>query len=110
MAKTKPPMPSQSSTATAGGTALQFPCHFPIKVFGKAVGEGGEDAAESFETLVVTVVRRHVPDLAEGAVVRRASREGRFLSLTVTVNATSREQLDAIYRALTALDDVLMAL
>ncbi len=87
-------------------SALEFPCRFPIKV----MGEAGEDQGESFEALVVTVVRRHAPDLGEGAVARRASREGRYLSLTVTVNATSREQLDAIYRALTALDEVLMAL
>jgi len=96
----------ESSSPSESDSALEFPCHFPIKVMGAA----GEDEGESFEALVITEVRRHAPDLGEGAVQRRASRQGRYLSLTVTVNATSREQLDDIYRALTALDEVLMAL
>jgi len=106
----RPTSKSQATAESAPESALEFPCRFPIKIVGKAMGEAGEDQGESFEALVVTVVRRHAPDLGEGAVARRASREGRYLSLTVTVNATSREQLDAIYHALTALDEVLMAL
>jgi len=91
---------------SAPDSALEFPCRFPIKV----MGEAGEDRGESFQALVITAVQRHAPDVGEDAVVRRASREGRYLSLTITVNASSREQLDAIYRTLTALDEVLMAL
>lgn len=83
-------------------TLLEFPCQFPIKAMGRAEGD--------FEALIVTLVRRHVPDLAEGAVKIRDSQNGRFLSVTVTVTATSREQLDNIYRELTACEQVLMAL
>jgi putative lipoic acid-binding regulatory protein len=83
-------------------TLLEFPCQFPIK----AMGLNGDD----FEVQVVTLVRKHCPDLGEGAVVCRGSREGKYLSITVTVCATSRKQLDDIYYELTACEQVLMAL
>lgn len=83
-------------------TPLKFPCTFPVK----AMGEAGED----FDGLVVSLVRRHNPDLAEGAVRTRLSRNGNYMSVTVTVEARSREQLDAIYTDLTAHERVLMAL
>lgn len=83
-------------------TLLEFPCDFPIKVMGRADDE--------FEALVVTLVRKHAPDLGEGAVKRRDSKGGKYLSLTITVRATSKEQLDNIYRELTACDKVMMAL
>ena len=81
---------------------LEFPCRFPIKVMGLA--------DRNFDLLVVELVRRHVPDLSEGAVKSRLSREGKYVSITVTINAQSREQLDNIYLELTGNDRVLMAL
>lgn len=83
-------------------TALEFPCNFPIKAMGLADGQ--------FEALVVELVRKHAPDLGEGAVRSVDSKGGKYLSVTVTVRATSREQLDNIYRELTACEQVLMAL
>lgn len=81
---------------------LVFPCDFPIKVMGKSSAE--------FEAMVVTVVRRHVPDLGEGAIRRRESQAGKYVSITATVRATSQSQLDAIYQELTACETVLMVL
>jgi hypothetical protein len=81
---------------------LTFPCRFPIKVMGPA--------DEGFDARVVAIVRRYVPPLGEGAVSQRLSRGGRYVAVTVTVEAESREQLDSIYRALTADERVLMAL
>lgn len=81
---------------------LKFPCTFPIKVMGKT--------SDDFTAMVVTIVRRHAPDFGEGAVKERLSGEGRYVSVTVTVNATSRAQLDNIYQELTACEQVLMAL
>lgn len=81
---------------------LVFPCQFPIKVMGLA--------REDFDVLVVTLVRRHFPDLPEGAVRTRLSREGKYMSVTVTVEASSRTQLDDTYRELTGHERVLMAL
>jgi len=83
-------------------TLLEFPCDFPIKAMG--------EATDDFDALVVSIVRRHVEDLPESAVSRRASSGGRYLAVTVTVRATSREQLDAIYRDLSGHERVVMAL
>lgn len=83
-------------------SALQFPCRFPIKAMGKA--------AEDFDSLVVGLVRRHSPDIHEGAVHTRLSRRGNYMSVTVTIEAHSRAQLDAIYMDLTSDDRVLVAL
>jgi len=83
-------------------SALTFPCSFPIKVMGVA--------ADDFDALVVTLIRRHAPDLMEGAVRTRLSRQGKYMSVTVTLQAQSRLQLDDIYRELTGDKRVLMAL
>jgi len=81
---------------------LDFPCNFPIKAMGKAEPD--------FDLLVVEIIRRHYPDLGEGAVRTRLSRGGKFISVTVTICAESRSQLDNIYLELTSNDRVLIAL
>ena len=81
---------------------LQFPCSFPIKAMGKAETD--------FDAVVVEIVRRHAPDLMESAVVTRPSKGGKWVSVTVTIQATSQKQLDAIYQALSDHDQVVMAL
>ena len=81
---------------------LKFPCEFPIKAMGKS------DC--SLDTIVVEIVRKHAPDLGEGAIKTRASTNGNYVSVTVTVNATSRRQLDAIYQDLVDCEAVIMAL
>jgi putative lipoic acid-binding regulatory protein len=81
---------------------LKFPCEFPIKAMGKADGD--------FDITVVEIVRRHAPDLSEGAIKTRTSGKGNYLSVTVVVNATSRAQLDAIYQDLVDCEAVMMAL
>lgn len=83
-------------------TVMEFPCDFPIKAMGLSDGQ--------FEALVVALVRKHAPDLAEDAVRTVDSKGGKYLSVTITVRANSREQLDNIYRELTACEQVLMAL
>lgn len=83
-------------------TLLDFPCDFPIKVMGRA--EPG------FDSLVVELVRKHAPDLREGAVTCRSSRGGKWVSVTVLLRAESKSQIDAIYLDLTAHEKVVMAL
>ncbi len=83
-------------------TLLKFPCSFPIKAMGKAEPD--------FDALVVEIVRRHAPDLHENAVRSRFSKSGRWLSVTITIKASSKAQLDAIYRDLTDHEKIVMAL
>jgi hypothetical protein len=81
---------------------LEFPCQFAIKAMGKS--------SDDFDAIVVDIVRRHVSDIREGAVTSRPSRAGTYISVTVMIEATSREQLDAIYQGLSDHPDVLVAL
>ena len=73
---------------------LTFPCVFPIKVMGRT--------QDGFAQSIVLVVQKHVPDFDAATLEMRASRAGKYLSLTVNVNATSREQIDGLYRDLSA--------
>ena len=84
----------------ADDSLFGFPCEFPIKVIGRA------DCA--LDALVFSLVRPHVPDLGEGAIRGRLSRHGRYQSITLTITARSRAQLDDVYRSLTGCDQVLM--
>lgn len=83
-------------------SALTFPTAFPIKIMGRRT--------DGFAQSIVEVVLRHAPDFDPAALEMRTSREGKYLSLTVTINATSREQLDALYRELTSHPMVVMVL
>jgi putative lipoic acid-binding regulatory protein len=71
---------------------LAFPCEFPIKVMGKTQA--------GYAQAVTEVVKRHAPDFDPATLEMRSSREGNYLSLTCTVRAVSREQLDELYREL----------
>ena len=83
-------------------SALQFPCQFPIKAMGMSSTE--------LDIHVVEIIRRHVDDIHEGAIKTRPSKGGKYTSITVTITATSRQQLDAIYQDLTDSPLILMAL
>jgi putative lipoic acid-binding regulatory protein len=71
---------------------IEYPCDFPIKVFGQA--------QQGFAQAVMEVVLRHDPGFRPGTMQMKSSRRARHLSLTCTVRATSREQLDALYQEL----------
>jgi len=81
---------------------LAFPTPFPIKILGRK--EGG------FTQGVLAIVRSHAPDFEPASVEMRPSRKDKYLSLTVTINATSREQLDALYRELCSHPGVVIVL
>lgn len=82
--------------------SLKFPTEFPIKVMGRQDGD--------LKALTREIVERHTGALGDERVKTRTSGDGNFLALTYTITAQSREQLDAIYRELTACKAVLMAL
>ncbi len=73
-------------------TLLEFPCTFPLKVMGLSSG--------ALAQTVLEIVRRHAPDFDGATMEMRASSGGKYVSLTCTINATSKPQLDALYREL----------
>ena len=81
---------------------LEFPCVFPVKAIGKD--------KDDFQQVVVEIIRRHVPELDEDAVTTRASAGGKYIAVTATFVAQSREQLDAMYRELSRHEQVLYVL
>lgn len=86
----------------ASDSLLEFPCDFALKVMGLA--------EQDFDALVIGIVLRHVGELSEGAVASRPSRAGKYVSLTITLRAESRPQLDALFTELSAHERVLMVL
>ncbi len=81
---------------------IEYPVEFPVKVMGRT--------QPGFAQQMLAVVKKHAPDFDESTVGMRPSREGKYLSLTFTINATSREQLDALYQDLSDHPMVQMAL
>ena len=81
---------------------FEFPCQFPIKAMGKNIPD--------LDAIVVTLIRRHVNNLSEGAVKTRLSKAGNFIAITVEIEAHSKAQLDAIYTDLNACPHITMTL
>lgn len=83
-------------------TLLKFPTPFPIK----AMGRREDDFAQN----VLSIIIKFAPDFDATTLEMRPSKNGNFLSVTATINATSKAQIDDIYRALTAHPAVLFAI
>jgi hypothetical protein len=81
---------------------IEFPCDFPVKMMGRDTQE--------FRLIVRALIENHVGPVAEEMIQVNLSGKGNFVSVTITVTATSQQQLDAIYRDVSDHDDVLMAL
>ena len=73
-------------------TLLEFPCAFPLKIMGLS--------SDALAQTVLAIVQRHAPDFDGTTMEMRASTGGKYVSLTCTINATSKPQLDALYREL----------
>ena len=81
---------------------LVYPTEFPLKVMGKTQA--------GFAQTMLAIVKRHAPDFDESTVELRPSSKQKYLSVTVTIRATSRQQLDALYGELSEHPMVSMAL
>jgi putative lipoic acid-binding regulatory protein len=81
---------------------LEFPTEFPLKIMGRA--------KEGFAQTVHDIVIRHAPDYDGSTMELRPSSAGNYISVTCVINATSKEQLDALYRELTSHPDIAMVL
>ena len=89
-------------TNESESTLLEFPCRFSVKVMGRK--------SDEFETLVREIVTRHAQLSTNEPIRSTPSKAGNFVSVTATVEAKSKAQLDAIYQELTDCEQVLMAL
>ena len=77
---------------TSSDSLIEYPCDFPIKVMGKSHPE--------FRDAVIHVCQQFDPEFNTTLVEERPSKGGNYLGLTVIIRATSREQLDELYRTL----------
>ena len=71
---------------TTEGKKLSFPCEFTFKIIGLSTLE--------FEATVLAIMRQHFPKLGEAAAKLRSSQNGKYLALSITVNALNQEQLN----------------
>ena len=92
--------PKPDTTAQLG--EIVYPVDFPIKIMGRR--EPG------FARAVVDIVRKHAPGFDEATVEMRPSKKNTYLSVTCTIVATSREQLDGLYQELNDNPAVVMVL
>jgi putative lipoic acid-binding regulatory protein len=79
-------------TALIQESLIEYPCAFPIKVMGLQV--------EGFVHEVTSIAKQFDPTFDASSIQLRASKGGKYLGVTITVNATSRVQLDALYQTL----------
>jgi hypothetical protein len=100
---TRPPGTGDSvRPSVVEDTLFNFPTDFPIKIMGHAT--------DDFRSLVLGIVTRHFGPLEAHRIEERPSANGKYLSLTCTVYAHSKAELDALYRELTSCSQVLVAL
>lgn len=83
-------------------TLLTFPCEFPIKIMGKS--------SLNFQAIVLNIIRKHAPSISEAAISTRYSKDFKYISITATINATSKQQLDALYSELSAHEEIMVVL
>ena len=81
---------------------IEFPCDYPIKVLGRS--------SDAYQSIILDVFERHAPGFDRDTIEVRDSRKGTFTSLTITITATGKEQLDALHRDLMATGHVQMVL
>ena len=83
---------SDSPKKELAASLIEYPCEFPLKVFGQQ--------QTGFAQAVMEVVSKHDSKFTAANIAMRASKNARYISLTCTIQATSREQLDAVYQEL----------
>ena len=83
-------------------TLFEFPTEFPRKIMGRS--------KDGFAQTVHDIVRKHAPDYDGATMELRPSSGGKYLSVTCVITATSKEQLDALYRELSSHPDIAMVL
>ncbi len=85
-------MNNEATKSELRDSLVEYPCDFPLKIFGQQQA--------GFAQAVLEVVNKHDPGFLAASMEMRASKNARYVSLTCTIRATSREQLDALYQEL----------
>jgi len=83
-------------------SVIEFPCEFPVKMMGRNSPE--------FRATARALIEKYTGAIDDSAIQESLSRTERFVSVTVTITATSQQQLDDIYHDVSDHEDVLMAL
>ena len=81
---------------------IKFPCLYPIKIIG--------NAADDFQESVIVVVERYTGSVGSGLIKVQPSRENNYLSITITITATGKDQLQNIFQDLKDIESVKMVL
>ena len=89
-----PPAPSSPGTDARRESLIEYPSRFPIKVMGARV--------DGFVAALTHIAHQFDPAFDAASIELRESRGGRYLGVTLTITATSREQLDELYRTLSS--------
>lgn len=87
------PAVPQAAPDSPTESLIEYPCPFPIKVMGAR--------HDDFLAAMIALAREFDPAFDAALIEMRESSGGRYQSVTLTITATSREQLDSFYRALT---------
>ena len=81
---------------------IKFPCDFTIKIMGKTQSD--------FEKVALAIIKKHFPQMDASRIQKKLSKDNNYLSLSITVFATSKMQLDALYLELSSTKEILMVL
>ena len=103
---------------TGPSSLIEYPCDFPIKIMGHADTLPAQAAVcaehsfvqQGFPQAVLAIVKRHAPNFDATSMAIKISKKGTYLSLTCTIRAVSRGQLDALYQELCDHPSVVMVL
>lgn len=89
-----PPPPATPLPGSHRDSLIEYPSRFPVKVMGAK--------ADGFVAAVTALARQFDPGFDSSTIELRPSKAGNYLGITLVINATSREQLDGLYRALSS--------
>lgn len=81
---------------------IQFPCDFSVKIIGIN--------APGFDTRIFEIVKKHFINYAESMAIKKTSKNGNYLAITVTVFAENKTMLDAFYQEISQHPEVKMVL
>lgn len=95
-------MTDNENNKTPTDSIIKFPCDFTIKIMGKAT--------DAFEIKALDIIKQHFKKVDKKNISKRLSKDGNYLSLSVSVFAKSKAGLDKVYQALSDCDEVLMTL